>query len=283
MRHGALCGLPGRKQGRRGWLFEGCFEGFGKSGYGEGFLLWHVAEVIECRLCSGVAQGVGSEGLPGFEDLLTPWVGAARHTSQHGARYLPRHAVQALAGIVRAEVLVFVIIGGAQFSLANGSWQEMPPDFFQQAHFQAPGGGKIQASQQGTIQCGLPGERIPEGGKKLQHPHGAGAEFHGAQQRPHEEALESPMQLVAVAGIKAFVEAESPLAGHQRMAKPARQLARVIFDIAVMDRDHRRLVFRLSGQSQARAEPDIASFSRGRRGLARVLQDVFQSEDGGRV
>ena len=64
---------------------------------------------------------------------------------------------------------------------------------------------------------------------------------------------------------------------------PARQLARVIFDIAVMDRDHRRLVFRLSGQSQARAEPDIASFSRGRRGLARVLQDVFQSEDGGRV
>ena len=170
--------------------------------------------------------------------------------------------------------MVLVIVGGAEFRLADRPGGKLPPDFFQQADFQPPGGRQIHLPQQGGIHGRFPGERVTEGREKLEHRQRAGPQFHGPQQWTHEKPLQAAMQTVAVAGVESLVEAEAPLPVQQRMAEPAGQFAGVIFDITIVDGDHPGLL--ISGQGEARTEPDIPSFSGQGHRQAGGLQLGFQ-------
>ena len=133
-----------------------------------------MGQSIQRGLRSGVPQGIRSELLPGFHDLFTPRIGASGNGGQQGGGHFAGHPVQPAAGVFRREFMVFVIVGGAEFRLADRPRGKLPPDFFQQADFQPPGGRQIHLPQQGGIHGRFPSERVAEGREKLEHRQRAG-------------------------------------------------------------------------------------------------------------
>ena len=147
-------------------------------------------------------------------------------------------------GIGLRQLLVLVVVVVGELDLADPLRRAVAVDLDQQPDLEPPVARNPVDARLVDGHRALARERIAEGVEVLEQRMRAQHRLERPQQRRHEQPRDAPVQALGDAAVVALRELVVQVRVGGRIAEAREQLARVVADVAVVDRDHARHVGR---------------------------------------